>query len=123
MSLMFAVLLQALPSVEELENKTPWTAADRDVAAAVVKEHAAKWNACIAGAKARFIKSREPAETIATAVLGSCLPQQKAAHRAMTVAFRGLLEPGARSREADGVIAHWRSDVREEVIAAVLASR
>lgn len=123
MSLMIALLLQALPTVDELENKTPWTAADRDVAAAVVKEHAAKWDACIAGAKVRFLKSREPAETIATAVLGSCLVQQKAAHRAMTVAFRGVFEPSERTRQADRVIASWRSDVREEVIAAVLSSR
>lgn len=123
MSLMFALLLQTLPTIDELEAKTPWTKEDRDVAMTVAKAQGARWNDCINAAKVKFARSREPAETIATAVLGSCLPQQKVAHRAIALAFRGLLEPGERTKQADTVISGWRSDVREEVIAAVLSSR
>jgi hypothetical protein len=122
MSMILAIMLQ-LPTIEQMETKATWTDQDRKAALEWAKVRATLWSACIAASRKQMTKLREPPETIATGVLGSCLPQQKAAHRAIVVSFRGVQEPSERERTADDIVEGWRKDVREAVIGEVLAAR
>lgn len=122
MSFLFGLLLQT-SVLDAWEAKADWTDGDRENAAVLAKAAMGKWAGCIAAARTRLKRSKEPAETIATAVLGSCLDDEQFARRLAIIAFRGVLEPSARTRTVDEIITKHRLNARETVIAEVLAGR
>ncbi len=100
-----------------------WTENDRLAASADAKLKLAAWTACIDRSVRQFSRLREPAETIATAALGACGPQEGDTRAALEQSFRGLLEPPARAAEADRLVANARLKFREAAIARVLNER
>lgn len=123
MSVMMALALQAASVLDAWESKAAWSEQDRENAAVLAKAALGKWAECLSAARVRLKRSREPAETIAMGVLGSCLSDEKFARRVVTISFRGILEPSARTKAADEIIGKHREDTREATIAEVLTGR
>ena len=109
--------------VPQIEGRSKWSKADREDAMTMAEAAIVIWADCVGTARARFARSREPADTIATASLGSCIDDEGWARRAVLISYGDLVSSSERNARADKAITGTRQKFRESVIAAVLKAR
>ena len=109
--------------IDQLENQQEWSEADRLRAVDLAKLKGAAWRSCLDLAEQQLQRSKEPVETVATAILGTCLTPQRAYQKAYAVALRGLADPTERTAQALRSVEAARSSAREAIISRLVASR
>lgn len=133
MSLHIAALLLAASSagdfkelnviIAELESKRDWTEADRTRAKAVTELTLIFWGRCLRNAHLRLQRSTEAVETVATAILGSCLQEEHSYRRAAPISYRGKLNPIEREELAETAVSTARANTRETIISKLVTER
>lgn len=128
-----ALLLAAAPIVgastpadaliDQLENQREWSEADRSRAVDLAKLKGAAWRSCLDLAEQYLRRSKEPIETVATAIFGTCLEPQRSYQRSYAVALRGLANPIERTAQAQRGVEAARADAREGIISRLVAAR
>jgi hypothetical protein len=109
--------------VQSSENQREWTENDRLVAQSIAKDAGGEWASCLKQSEGRLRQSSEAVETVATAVLGSCLTEERLYRRALAASFRGLADPMQRSAQAEKLVGDLRASRREEIISQLVNDR
>ena len=109
--------------VESSENQRDWSENDRLIAQSVAKSAADEWTSCLKQSEDRFSRSSETVETVATAIMGSCLTEERLYRRALADSFRGVAEPMQRTVQAEKLVGDLRDRRREEIISQLVSDR
>lgn len=109
--------------IDQLENQRQWSEADRLRAVDLAKLKGASWRSCLDLSETHLRRSTEPVETVATAILGSCLIQERAYQRGYAVALRGMANPMERAAQARDGVEKVRNSAREEIISRLVSAR
>lgn len=109
--------------VSQLENQREWSEPDRLRAVDLAKLKGAAWGSCLELTEQHFRRSKESVETVATAIFGGCLIQERAYQRAYAVALRGLASPMERTEQARQGVETTRASKREEIISRLVNDR
>jgi hypothetical protein len=110
-------------TLDQLEAEKDWSEDDRDRAIAAARLRNDMWSGCLRRAQTRLQRSKEPVETVATAVMGSCLDQEDEYLRALKLAYRGLISPTESTARAERMVARGRATKREALVARLVALR
>ena len=109
--------------VNTFENQQEWSENDRLVATEIAKTSGGLWRSCLERAEDRLRRSKEAVETVATAVMGSCLIEEYLYQRSLAASFRGLADPMQRTAQAKSIVEVARANRREQVIAHLVNDR
>lgn len=109
--------------VEQSENQRDWSENDRLVAQGVAKTAGGEWASCLQESEDRLRRSSEAVETVATAIMGSCLMEEHVYQRALAASFRGLADPMQRTAQAEKLVGDLRTSRREEIISHLVNDR
>lgn len=107
----------------ELESKRDWSEEDRTRALAVARLRQDDWGDCLRLAKSHLERSKEPVETVATAILGNCQQDEREYERAVTLSLRGRADAVQRIDAARNIVARAKADVRETLVSQLVAMR
>lgn len=132
MLLLAAVLATATPPSQaeelaaitaELEARKDWSEQDRVRAEAVARLRVDDWGNCLRDAKARLQHSAEPVETVATAIFGICVREEKIYQDALILSLRGRIAADQRVDMARGIVGRSRAQAREAFVAQLVTER
>lgn len=107
----------------ELEARKDWSEQDRVRAEAVARLRVDDWGICLRNAKTRLQRSTEPVETVATAIFGSCVREEKVYETVLILSLRGRIAADQRVDLARGIVARTRGQARETFVAELVTER
>lgn len=123
MLLALLVGLQAVPTLEALEGQKAWKPHDHELAALYIPGARDNLLTCYSLATTRLSLSDEAPETIASAVLGSCVDDEAYFRRVFVLNFRGSASIPERASLTEKIISEIKHNVREQVISEIVTAR